>query len=111
MLDRPHAFGGGKSIRKRQPGFFSHRAVALKRRLLGEISDPSASRNGDGSGRGVFDTGNDAENGRLAGTVHADERNVLAFRDLEPDPGKDLVRAVGLAKAVDGHDCRFSHSE
>ena len=54
---------------------------------------------GDGAGGGGEEPGDDAQHGRLAGAVGAEQRDHLALGDVEVDAEEDRHLAVGRVDA------------
>ena len=52
----------------------------------------------------VLDPGDDAQHGRFAGAVDADEGNVLALGELKGDAAKDLGGAEYLHQVGNGQE-------
>ncbi len=108
-LDLPHSIGRGKNRCERQACFLADRAIAGETRFLRQVGDAQARGVDDAPGVRVLQAGDDAEDGRFAGAIDADEGDVLALAQLEGDTGEDLVRNVRLGEIGDGKDCGRGH--
>ncbi len=109
VLDLAHALLHLEDVRKCETSLLTKRVVAGEPGFLRQVCDPQAGRGDDLTIVRVLDAGDDAEYGRLAGAVDADESNVLAFLDLERDAREDLVRNVGLGEVGNGQDAKWWH--
>ena len=104
MLDLAHVLLGLEGVGEAELGLLADGPVAIELGLLGEVGHAQPVGAGHLAGVGVLDAGDDAEDGRLASPVVADEGDVLAVGDLEADAGEDLVRAVALGEVGDGEE-------
>ena len=68
--------------------------------LLRVVADAQAVPGLDDAGVGAVDTGEDAQQRRLARTVQADDDDLRAAVDREVDGGEDLERAVALRQVA-----------
>ena len=69
--------------------------------LLGEVAERDVHADLDGACRGLLDSGQAAQQARLAGAVLADHSDAVATARLDPHRAKHLLRAVGDRDRVD----------
>ena len=72
--------------------------------MLGVVGHTHVGAQVASTGGGRLQAGEDLHEGRLAGTVGADKRHVLAAVELEVDVAVDVLVAVGLGYALQAHD-------
>ena len=81
----------------------------VEARLLRHVADGEARRQAGGAEEVLVFQGHDAQQPALAGAVAADDADLGAGIEGQPDVLEDLALAVGFGEAFDGENVLFRH--
>ena len=82
------------------------RVTGGKNRVLGHVADPHTAAERARAAVGLLDTGEDLEQGGLAGAVRPDETGLVAFGEPEAQTLEEGAGAEGLADALTAQEER-----
>jgi hypothetical protein len=101
VFEIAQAVGEGVQVGKRLLGLVEDGVVVVEDRVLAEVTDADAAREGDDAGIGLQFSDEEPEKAGLAGPVVSDQADALATVNLEVEPVEQGSRAEGLLNVLE----------